>query len=123
MDPGGIRAGLARFEVQSLSEKTGGIGSVRKTISVLLAEDNPADAGLVQETLEEQRIKGDLTVIADGETAIMSIDYLDAEPVDSPDLAIIPKRTSFRSPWQNGVAERWVRERPPGPAGSRYRFE
>jgi putative transposase len=21
---------------------------------------------------------------------------------------IIPKRTSFRSPWQNGIAERWV---------------
>jgi putative transposase len=21
---------------------------------------------------------------------------------------MIPKRTSFRSPWQNGVAERWV---------------
>jgi hypothetical protein len=41
LDLGGIRAGLARFEVQSLSEKTGGIGSVRKTISVLLAEDNP----------------------------------------------------------------------------------
>jgi transposase InsO family protein len=23
-------------------------------------------------------------------------------------LGITPKRTSFRSPWQNGVAERWV---------------
>jgi transposase InsO family protein len=23
-------------------------------------------------------------------------------------LGIQPKRTSFRSPWQNGVAERWV---------------
>jgi transposase InsO family protein len=23
-------------------------------------------------------------------------------------FAIQPKRTSFRSPWQNGVAERWV---------------
>jgi putative transposase len=23
-------------------------------------------------------------------------------------LGIEPKRTSFRSPWQNGVAERWV---------------
>jgi hypothetical protein len=23
-------------------------------------------------------------------------------------FAIEPKRTSFRSPWQNGVAERWV---------------
>ena len=24
-------------------------------------------------------------------------------------FGITPKRTSFRSPWQNGVAERWVR--------------
>jgi putative transposase len=24
------------------------------------------------------------------------------------DFGIQPKRTSFRSPWQNGVAERWV---------------
>jgi hypothetical protein len=24
------------------------------------------------------------------------------------DFGITPKRTSFRSPWQNGVAERWV---------------
>ena len=24
-------------------------------------------------------------------------------------LAIQPVRTSFRSPWQNGIAERWVR--------------
>jgi hypothetical protein len=23
-------------------------------------------------------------------------------------FGIVPKRTSFRSPWQNGVAERWV---------------
>jgi putative transposase len=23
-------------------------------------------------------------------------------------IRIIPKRTSFRSPWQNGIAERWV---------------
>ncbi len=23
-------------------------------------------------------------------------------------FGILPKRTSFRSPWQNGVAERWV---------------
>jgi len=34
---------------------------------------------------------------------------------------IIPKRTSFRSPWQNGVAERWVggklQTRPAGPHG------
>jgi hypothetical protein len=66
----------SRFYFTVLSEKTRGIGSVRKTISVLLAEDNPADAGLVQEALEEQGIKGDLTVIADGETAIMSIDYV-----------------------------------------------
>ena len=29
-------------------------------------------------------------------------------------------RTSVRSPWQNGVAERWVGRLPPRDAGSRH---
>jgi transposase InsO family protein len=33
----------------------------------------------------------------------------DSEVIDTmKDFGIQPKRTSFRSPWQNGVAERWV---------------
>jgi hypothetical protein len=71
VDPGGIRAGLARFEVQSHSEKTGGIGSVRKTISVLLPEDNPADAGLVQETSKNKESK--VSVRASGPRKVMKI--------------------------------------------------
>ena len=36
-------------------------------------------------------------------------------------IRIIPKRTSFQSPWQNGIAERWVAvdEEGPGRAPAR----
>ena len=35
--------------------------------------------------------------------------YFDSEVMDTAEIfGIQPKQTSFRSPWQNGVAERWV---------------
>jgi DNA-binding response OmpR family regulator len=56
----------------------------------LLAEDNPADAGLVRKALEAHDVEGELVVVSDGETAISFIRSLDADPsFDCPSLAII----------------------------------
>lgn len=52
-------------------------------------EDNPADAGLVREALEEHGVDGELIVITDGETAIRFIQDLDSELVSCPDLFIV----------------------------------
>jgi len=52
-------------------------------------EDNPADAGLVREALQEHGVTGELVLISDGDEAIRFIGTLDAEPVACPDLVII----------------------------------
>ena len=57
--------------------------------SILLAEDNPADAGLVRRALEEHGVEGELIVVADGEKAIAFIQGIDAEVAPCPDLAIV----------------------------------
>jgi DNA-binding response OmpR family regulator len=67
-----------------------------KPVSILLVEDNPADAGLVRKALEEHGVKGRIIVLADGELATQFIQDLDARTVDCPDLVIldlnIPKK-------------------------------
>src|ERR1051325_7091915 len=64
--------------------------------SILLIEDNPADADLVRAALEEHGVEGELLLIDDGEEAVQYIHELDREPVDLPDMVIIdlnlPKR-------------------------------
>jgi chemotaxis family two-component system response regulator Rcp1 len=61
----------------------------KEPVSILLAEDNPADAGLVRRALEEHGVEGELIVIADGEKAIEFIKAIDAEAAPCPDLAIV----------------------------------
>ena len=65
-------------------------------LRILLVEDNPADAGLVREALEEHGVEGELVVLTDGESAIRFIRALDAQSIACPDLVIIdlnlPKR-------------------------------
>ena len=59
-------------------------------MSILLAEDNPADAALVRKALEEHGVEGELLVIDDGEMAIEFIQALDADlSAACPGLAII----------------------------------
>jgi hypothetical protein len=41
-------------------------------------------------------------------------------PIAVRSMAIRPVRTSFQSPWQNGIAERWVESCPAGLVRSRY---
>ena len=71
--------------------------SGRKTPTVLLVEDNPADAGLVQEALEEHRVDCDLILATDGERAIRFIESINAHSDSCPDLIILdlnlPRRT------------------------------
>lgn len=62
----------------------------------MLIEDNPADAGLVREALDEHGIEGQLIVIPDGDLAIRWLEALDAGANPCPDLLILdlnlPKR-------------------------------
>lgn len=64
---------------------------------ILLAEDNPADVGLVREVLREHKVHCDLRVICDGEQMLSFIDRLDRESdLPCPDLLLLdlhlPKR-------------------------------
>ena len=58
-------------------------------MSILLVEDNPADATLVRKALEQHGVRGELTVFVDGERAVDFIAALDAQPLQCPDLVII----------------------------------
>ena len=64
--------------------------------TILLVEDNLADAGLVREALEEHGVEGELLVISDGDRAIRFIQSLDTTDNPCPDLVIVdlnlPKR-------------------------------
>ncbi len=57
--------------------------------TILLIEDNPADANLVREALDEHEIEGELLLITNGENAIEFIRQLDTEDAPTPDLVIL----------------------------------
>jgi CheY-like chemotaxis protein len=64
---------------------------------IVLAEDNPADVGLVREALREHDVQCQLRVISDGEEALAFIDRLDMDTkLPCPDLLLLdlylPKR-------------------------------
>lgn len=81
-------AGVLRFSLRSQSEPAKANDSAR-SVSILLVEDNPADAGLVRKAMEEHAIKGELILAADGEIAISFIEELDDGLTPCPELAII----------------------------------
>jgi len=64
---------------------------------ILLVEDNPADAGLVREALEEHGVNCELTLITDGERAIHFIRELEVSGAWRPHLVILdlnlPRKT------------------------------
>ena len=71
--------------------------SSRSRNHILLAEDNPADVGLVREALREHDIDCELQVLSDGEAAVAFIDRLDRDTgLSCPDLILLdlhlPKR-------------------------------
>ncbi len=71
----------------------------RKPSSILLIEDNPADAGLVREALEHHEVAGELLHICDGECAIRYVDELVPDAGGGPDLTIVdlnlPRRPGY----------------------------
>jgi chemotaxis family two-component system response regulator Rcp1 len=80
--------GVRRFSLQCRAASGAAQGQQR--VSILLAEDNPADAGLVRLALEEHGVEGELIVIEDGEKAIEFIQATEAdEAAPCPDLAIV----------------------------------
>jgi CheY-like chemotaxis protein len=65
--------------------------------NIVLAEDNPADVGLVREALRTHNVLCDLRVISDGEEVVEFLDRLDEETKSAcPDLILLdlhlPKR-------------------------------
>jgi len=68
-----------------------------KAASILLVEDNPGDALLVENALSEHQVTANVVVLSDGEKAIQYVDKLEAEARPYPDLVILdlnlPKRT------------------------------
>jgi len=64
--------------------------STRTASRIVLAEDNPADVGLVREALREHKIDCDLRVLSDGEEALAFIDQLDLDSqLPCPDLFLL----------------------------------
>jgi len=91
------RTAVQRFSLVS-QIKTPDRSSVdERAFTVLLVEDNPADARLVREALEEHGVSGELILIGDGESAILYIKSLDGGSEQCPALAIVdlnlPKRS------------------------------
>lgn len=61
-----------------------------KSKRVFLVEDNPADANLVEEALEEAGVDCDLQLLRDGVQAIERIERIDADPSQpAPDLVLL----------------------------------
>jgi chemotaxis family two-component system response regulator Rcp1 len=63
--------------------------AVRRTISVLLAEDNPGDVLLVREALQRQPFEAELVVRHDGEQALVYIENVDTGEVPCPDVVLL----------------------------------
>jgi two-component system, chemotaxis family, response regulator Rcp1 len=80
---------VQRFSLRSHVEKRSELAASRKPASILLVEDNPGDAGLVREALEEHGVEGELTVLVDGEMAIQFIQDIDSQLLACPDLIIV----------------------------------
>ncbi|MGH9627396.1 MAG: response regulator [Bryobacteraceae bacterium] len=59
-------------------------------VSILLAEDNPADVFLVREALTERGLNFELVVVTDGEEASRTIQHLDSnENLQCPNLVLL----------------------------------
>jgi CheY-like chemotaxis protein len=89
-------AEVRRFSLRSPAENLRDKDPSHRAFSILLVEDNAADAGLVREALEEHAVEGELVHLRDGHAAIGYIQGLEAAS-NCPDLVIVdlnlPKRS------------------------------
>lgn len=64
--------------------------TVSSYYQIVLAEDNPADVGLVREALRQHKVDCDLRVISDGQEVLAFIDQLDTDnQLRCPDLLLL----------------------------------
>jgi len=70
---------------------------VQNVPSILVVEDNRADANLIREALEEYQVQAELVMVSDGEVAINLIHEIDVSAEPCPQLIILdlnlPKRS------------------------------
>lgn len=80
---------MQHFSLLSRSKRLSKAAVGPKAVSILIAEDNPADVGLVREALEEHGVEGQLMVVTDGQQAIRVIEDIESQWVPCPNLFII----------------------------------
>lgn len=61
----------------------------RKSVAILLVEDNEGDVILVREALREHKLSNTLTVKRDGEQAIAYLREVRTDPTQTPDLILL----------------------------------
>jgi len=77
-----------RFTLRSPAPSDGHPTPTAHEATILLVEDNLADAGLVREALEEHGVRGELLIVTDGDRAVRYLQALENGP-ECPDLIII----------------------------------
>ena len=79
-----------RFEKSGQEERTEHMGESCSSCQIVLAEDNPADVGLVRAALQEHGVDYELHIIDDGAKALSFIDSLDMDSkIPCPDLLLL----------------------------------
>ena len=88
---------MQRFSLRSRTRKPNDPAESAEGFLILLAEDNPADVGLVREALQEHGVEGEILVAPDGDAAIQLMRDMDTRGDPCPDLLILdlnlPKRS------------------------------
>jgi CheY-like chemotaxis protein len=100
------------FSLRSRAETDGGPAFPGRSISIMLVEDNPADARLVRAALEHYGVEGEMVLLTDGEKAILFIEAVDTDQAACPGLAIIdlslPKKSGHEVLQSVRSSPKWV---------------
>ena len=62
---------------------------IGRTLYVLIAEDNPADARLIREALQHHGITAELVIQQDGEAMLEYVERIDAGEAPCPDIILL----------------------------------
>ena len=80
---------VRRFSLLPPGHETTEQGSSPDLTSVVVIEDNPADANLIREAFQEHAIRCELVMVPNGERAVEFIDRIDAAGLPGPGLIIL----------------------------------